>query len=229
MKYNEPAFLEDYKSDTDTALIRKQVADYKEKIRKEYEQSFSVVEKMFVLSQKPGSKTGWYYYKTASPRTSSYVEMPVSSTGCIYFKAHYMGKKIDISRIEIQVRNKTIPFYDKKEWVSHVLDNEKFHQTCSFFPIYNNRYINESFLSLLCDVNLIKSNENVIVTFIDGDTWIKTTLSQENINELKNSWLLSQFLSFKSNNYYSHCPLDRLPFLVPKDILTIDYFSDASN
>lgn len=202
-----------------------------EKYGQEINTKLPLLLEKFILKKVENSQSGWYHHKTIDT-IQSYIEAPVSVKGHIYIKAHYVADDyLIINKIRLKIANtsyESMPLLRTSKYITRRKTN-KAHEYINLFAYITEKEEEERTMNILAAIAQANEQDKIIIVFIGENDNHEIVLTSENVKAIRDSYYLSQFLTYKMNNYYAitrrlHSPKINTPttFLIPKSQYTVN-------
>ncbi len=190
----------------------------------------SLLEK-FTLKKVENSQNGWYHHKTIDT-LHSFIETPVSVKGHIYIKAHYVADDyLTITKIRLKIANtsyESMPLLKTSKYITRRKTN-KAHEYINLFAYVTEKEEEVRTMNILAAIAHANETAEIIIVFIGEQDNFEITLTKENVKAIRDSYYLSQYIAYKSNNFTPitmriHSPQVNTPttYLIPKSQYTVN-------
>lgn len=185
----------------------------------------------FKLKKIENSQSGWYHHLIRDT-LHSFIETPVSLKGHIYIKAHYVADDyLNITKIRLKISNtsyESMPLLKTSKYIIR-RKTDKAHEYINLFAYITEKEEEERTMNILAAIAHANKEDKIIIVFIGENDNYEIVLTNENVKAIRDSYYLSQFLTYKMNNYYAitrrlHSPKINTPttFLIPKSQYTVN-------
>ena len=209
-KNNELATLEKYGQDINTKL--------------------PLLLEKFTFKKVENSQSGWYHHKTIDT-LHSFIETPVSIKGHIYIKAHYVADDyLTITKIRLKIANtsyESMPLLKTSKYITR-RKASKAHEYINLFAYVTEKEEEVRTMNILAAIAQANETAEIIIVFIGEQDNFEITLTNGNVKAIRDSYYLSQYITYKSNDYITvsrriHSPKVNTPtmYLIPKRQYTV--------
>lgn len=202
---------------------------------KKYEQEentkFPLLLEKFTLKKVENSQSGWYHHNTIDT-IHSFIETPVSVKGHIYIKAHYVADDyLTISKIRLKIANtsyESMPLLKTSKYITR-RKTAKAHEYINLFAYVTEKEEEVRTMNILAAIAQANDGDKIVIVFIGEQDNVEITLTNENVKAIRDSYYLSQYITYKSNYYTPitmriHSPNINTPttYLIPKSQFTVN-------
>lgn len=202
-----------------------------EKYGQEVSSKFPLLLTNFTLKKVENTQSAWYHHKRIDT-LDSFIETPVSVKGHIYIKAHFVADDyLTITKVRLKIANtsyESMPLLKASKYITR-RKTTKAHEYVNLFTYVTEKEEEVRTMNILAAIAQANDGEKIVIVFIGEQDNFKITLTNENVKAIRDSYYLSQYISYKSNNYIPvtmriHSPNINTPttYLIPKSQLTVN-------
>lgn len=207
-----------------------------EKYGQEINTELPLLLEKFTLKKVEDSQSGWYHHKTIDT-LHSFIETPVSVKGHIYIKAHYVAEDyLTITKIRLKIANtsyESMPLLKTSKYITR-RKTSKAHEYINLFAYITEKEEEVRTLNILAAIAHASETSEITIVFIGEHDNFEIILTGENVKAIRDSYYLSQYITYKSNDYKTvtrriHSPKINTPttYLIPKRQYTVSDMKGA--